>query len=676
MELRQRQESILDPRRVTLGLLVVLVLFAGLISRLWYLQIMRGDDFSIASVRNRIREVPRPAPRGLIYDRDGSLLLSNRPFFDLVVIPQYLTVPETTFNVLAELFHLDLEVIHARMKAGAGLPNFAPVAIKRNLSLHEVALVENVKFFLPGVDVETQPRRFYRRGESAHLFGYLDEISGRELDSYQNRFPDSGYVSQSTVGKMGVEKKFESYLRGRTGREYLQVDAFGRLQTTNSFDFGDMQNQKARRGHDIYLTIDRELQNAAIEAFKNKNGALVALDPRSGAVLAYVSNPNFSLSVFQDGLSNEDWQELKSNPFKPLIDKVTGGAYPPGSTYKIITAIAALEEGVVRPSRVFNCNGSFTLGNGRWRCWKRSGHGPVDLFEAMAVSCDVWFYQVGNLLGVDKIAKWAREFGFGEKAGLDLNRERAGIVPSTEWKLRTHGVPWQQGDTINVSIGQGYNLTTPLQVVNAFAALANGGTLYRPYLLKKVVDENGQTLEEGRSEVIGKIPMQPWVLKAVKRSVKEVVHSDIGTAKGIRMSEVTISGKTGTAQTAALKRTRDIDNIHLLQRDHAWFAAYSPSEKAEIAVVVLSEYDGGGGSTQAAPIAREVVEAYWRKKKPEWFVERDRLAQLKKKKKAAPPVVDEVLPAVPSEGPELPEDPEFYLEAPPMPQDLERPTSP
>lgn len=670
MESRARQESIIDARRIYIGVLAVLVLFLALLSRLWYLQILRGEDFSIASERNRIREVAQPAPRGLIYDREGELLLSNQPFFDLVIIPQYLSDREKTYGVLAELFHLDTGTIAKRMENASALPNFAPVAIKKNLTLHEVALVESVKFFLPGVDVETKPRRFYRRSESAHLYGYLDEISGRELEAYKIRFPESDYEAQSTIGKMGVEKKFESVLRGKRGREFLLVDAFGRLQTAKAFEFVGMKNEPAARGNDLYLTIDRQVQQAAMEAFKNKNGALVALDPRSGAIRAYVSNPNFSLALFQEGLSTEDWQSLQSNPFKPLLDKVTGGAYPPGSTYKIITAIAALEEGVVQPSRVYNCNGMFTLGNGRWRCWKRTGHGPVNMYQAMAVSCDVWFYQVGNLLGVDRIAKWAQLFGFGERTGLDLNMELPGIVPSTSWKMRTRGVPWQQGDTINVSIGQGYNLTTPIQIVNAFAALGNGGTLYRPYLLDKVVNARGEILEQGASKVVRKIPIKPWVLAAVQRSVKEVVHSEIGTARKIHMKEITISGKTGTAQTAALKRTKDIDNIHLLQRDHAWFAAYSPSEDPEIAVVVLSEYDGGGGSTDAAPIARDVIEAYWRQKDPAMFVERDRLARQTSKRPM--PLADEVLPAVHSEGPELPEDPEYYLDAPTVPAEPEQ----
>ncbi len=683
MDTRQRPELVVDPSRVMIGAFIVLAVISGLVMRLWYLQIVRGDDFLIASERNRLREVPRPAPRGLIYDRDGSLMLTNRPFFDLVIVPQYLSEREKTIAILADLFHLTPEAIEKRLENAVSLPKFAPVEIKKNLSLHEVALVESVKFFLPGVDVETKPRRAYERNESAHLLGYLDEITGRELDAYKGRYPEGEYESQSTVGKMGVEKKFEANLRGRKGIDYLQVDAHGRLQTKRNFDFGDASAREPKRGNDLFLTLDKEVQDAALEAFKNKNGALVALDPNTGEVLAYVSNPNFSLSMFQDGLTSEDWQALQSNPFKPLLDKVTGGAYPPASTYKVMTAIAALEEEVVAPSRVYNCNGSFSLGSGKWRCWKRTGHGPVNLYQAIAMSCDVWFYQVGNLVGVDKIAKWAKLFGFGEKTGLDLNMELPGIVPSTAWKLRTRGVPWLQGDTINISIGQGYNLTTPIQLANAYAAIANGGTLYRPYVLRKIVNAAGQVVESGAPKVIRKIEIKESVLAVIHQALKDVVQSPFGTAQKIRLENVTISGKTGTAQNAALKRTKDTENVQLLQKDHAWFAAYSPSESPQIVVVVLSEYDGGGGSSQAAPIARDVISAFWHKRDPEKFPQVSGASQTKgagasssplsgsqhdgtRQPSARPPARANQEVIVPPEAPELPQNPALYLEERPQ----------
>ncbi|MCA2959229.1 MAG: penicillin-binding protein 2 [Silvanigrellales bacterium] len=655
-----RNESLVDNKRLYFalgGFLILLVLLAG---RLWYLQILKGKDFAIASERNRVREVTKPAPRGLIYDADGNLLLANRPFFDLVIIPQYLQNRQETIRIVSDLFSIPAEQIERRLNEAQGIPHFVPVRIKRNLSLHEVALVESNKFFLPGVDVDTAPRRDYVQNESAHLFGYLGEVTPKELDSLNSASRDYQYRLGSIIGKLGVEKKYEQYLRGVEGKDYLQVDAYGRLQSSSALDFGLNQKKLGRRGYDVYLTLDDEVQRAAVEAFRNKNGALVALDPRNGAVLGYVSNPNFSLSMYQDGLTSEDWQLLQNNPFKPLLDKVTGGAYPPGSTFKIVTAIAALEEGVVNESRAWPCNGVFTLGNGRWRCWKKEGHGWVNLRRAIELSCDVYFYQVGNLLGVDRIAKWARAFGLGEKTGLDLNMEVPGIVPSTDWKLRARAQPWQSGDTINVSIGQGYNLMTPIQIANLFAAMGNGGKVFRPYLLKKVVDEAGQVVAEEKPLERHRVQMRPENLALVKAGLFDVVNSPTGTGKKSKVEGFTVAGKTGTAQTSALRKPSEQEDVAFQLRDHAWFAAYSPAENPEIAVVALSENDGGGGGSNAAPIVQKVLEAYWRKRHPEKFPKRTAAADLAQKldEEPVPPMVD-ILPAVVPERSELaPESPD------------------
>ena len=383
-------------------------------------------------------------------------------------------------------------------------------------------------------------------------------------------------------------------------------------------------SKPAERGNDVHLTIDSNLQSVAIDAFRNKNGALCVMNPQTGAILAYVSNPNYKLSIYQDGLTANDWQMLRSNPFKPLLDKVTGGAYPPGSTFKIITAIAGLEEGVITSERRFNCPGYFTLGNGRWKCWKHTGHGSLNLPQALQNSCDVYFYSVGNLLGIDRIAKWAKLFGLGERTGLDLNMELPGIVPSSEWKLRSKGMPWLSGDTINCSIGQGYNLYTPLQILCAFAAMGNGGKLYKPYLLKKVVNKQGKVILEEKPTLVRNIVMKPENLAAVKKGLYDVVNGSPSTARKARVEGFSVSGKTGTAQTSALKFTKGIarDDVAFQALDHAWFACFSPSEIPEIAVVVFSEYDGGGGGANAAPIAQQIVEAYWKKKFPNMFIKK------------------------------------------------------
>ncbi|KAB8040344.1 penicillin-binding protein 2 [Silvanigrella paludirubra] len=635
---RSKQESVSDPNRRNIIVSCFLGITAAITARLWYLQIIKGTDFSVASARNRVREITRPAPRGLIYDRYSRILLSNRLFFDLIVIPQYLQNRPKTLSIVSDLFHIPLAQIERKLLESQANPKFVPVRIKRNLSLHEVATLESNKFFLPGVDVDSAPRRDYLGNESAHLFGYLGEVTSKELDILNSQVTNYQYRVGSIIGKTGIERKYERYLRGGEGREALLVDALGRLQADSSLDISLNLSRPAQRGNDVYLTIDSDLQNVATEAFRNKNGAVCAIDPNNGEILVYLSNPNYKLAMYQDGLTMEDWQNLRSNPFKPLLDKVTGGAYPPGSTFKIIVAIAALEEGIVTPDRKFNCPGYFVLGNGRWKCWKHTGHGPVNMSSALSLSCDVYFYNVGNLVGIDRIAKWGRLFGLGERTGLDLNMELPGISPSTEWKLRTKGLPWLSGDTINASIGQGFNLCTPIQILNAFAAVGNGGTLYKPHFLKKIIDSQGKTIFEEKQTEIRQIKMNPTNLAVIKKGLHDVVEASDGTAKKARVPGFTVSGKTGTAQTSALKFTKGInpEDVAFKALDHAWFAAYSPSENPEIAVVVFSEYEGGGGGANAAPIAQQIIEGYWRKKFPEKFAKPTKMAINSPKEKEVP----------------------------------------
>lgn len=666
---RIRPDNIVETRRIYVVLATFLAVVGSLTLRLWYLQVLKGKDFAVASERNRFREVTRPAPRGLIFDSGGDLLLANRPFFDLVVIPQYLQDKEKTFRIVSELFHIPLEQISKKLEESEGVPKFVPVRIKRNLSLHEVALIESNKFFLPGIDVDTAPRRDYRRNESAHLFGYLGEVTPKELDQLNSRTRDFQYRVGAIIGKQGIEKKYEGYLRGQEGRDLLQVDAFGRLQTNTLMDLGSLQSKAARKGMDVYLTIDKDVQQAAIDAFRDKNGAVVAIDPRSGAVLAYVSQPNFPLSIYQDGLRPEDWQTIQSNPFKPLLDKVTGGAYPPGSTFKLITGIAAIEEGVVGPERTFFCNGAFSLGSGRWRCHKKEGHGTVNLRLAMEKSCDVYFYQVGNLLGVDRIAKWAKAFGLGELTGLDLNMELPGIAPSTEWKLRTRNQQWQQGDTINVSIGQGYNLTTPIQIANLYAAFGSGGKLFRPYLLQKVMDEAGRVVVEEKPLLRREVLMQPATMEIIRQSLVDVTERGTGTRAKVKGFQV--AAKSGTAQTSALRRESEMDEVAFQLRDHAWFVAYAPANAPEISVVAFSEYDGGHGGSEAGPIAQKVLEAYLRKHHPDKFPEDPVSAvsaarNARQQEASVPAASPDVLPAEVPERPEAPR-PEELPEQRPAP---------
>lgn len=675
MAYERGSDSVVNAKRVYTVLIAVLLYCVFMTGRFWYLQVIKGKEFLVASERNQFREVARPAPRGLIFDRNGAQLLSNRPFFDLVIIPQYLPKKdrEKTVRIISELFHIPVEFIEKKLSESVAVPKFVPIRVKRNLALHEVAMVESNKFFIPGIDVDIVPRRDYGHGEQAHLLGYLGEVGTKELDKLNSQSKNFSYHIGSIIGKLGVEKKYEQYLRGFEGKDFLQVDAQGRLNSDAGDDIGADRRMEAKRGFDVFLTIDADVQRAAYDAFRNKNGALIAVNARNGEVLAYVSNPNFSLGLYQDGLSGEDWQSLQTNPFKPLLDKVTGGAYPPGSTYKMLTAIAALEEGVVTPDRTYHCNGVFTFAGIPWRCWKKGGHGTVNMRRAVEQSCDVYFYQVGNLLGADRIAKWGKLFGLGEKTGLDLNMEVEGILPSTEWKLRVKNVPWQGGDTINMAIGQGFNLTTPIQIAMAYAAMGNGGHLYRPFVLKKILDTRGKILKEEKPLERRFIPLKEETIRIVGGGLYDVVMSPTGTGKRAQVKGFTVSGKTGTAQTAALKKTKDkdLDDVAFQQRDHAWFAAFSPSENAEIAVVALSEYDGGGGGAQAAPIVQKVLEAYWRKKHPEKFPGAPADLLLSKRAAVHQFLPSETLPGQASESPEnrpLVEDVPDVTDTPELPE--------
>lgn len=610
-------ETISDPKRRNAILYIFYSLSAIFLARLWYLQILKGRDFSIAAMRNRIREVIQLPPRGIIYDASNKPLLSNQLFYDLIIIPQYLQNKEKTLAMVSNLFHIPEKILEKKINETRTNPKFVPISIKKNLSFHEVATLESVKFFLPGVEITSVPRRDYNGNESAHLFGYLSEVTPKDLDILNSQNPSDPYHVGSIIGKTGIESKYEKYLRGQEGKDILLVDAFGRLQTETDYNFVADKDIPAEKGNDIYLTIDGDLQNAAQDAFRNKNGALCALDPRSGAILAYISNPNFKLSVYQDGLTANDWQILRANPFKPLLDKVTGGAYPPGSTFKTVVSIAALEEGIITQDTKINCPGYFMLGNHEWKCDKHTGHGVLNLPQAIAMSCDVYFFTVGKMMGIDRITKWAKLFGLGEKTGLDLNMELPGIVPSTDWKLRTKGVPWTGGDTINSSIGQGFNLYTPIQILNMMAAVGNGGNLYKPYLLEKVLDRSGKVIFEEKPTLIRKINMNPLNWEAVKKGLQGAIMPG-GTAVKAQVKGFSVSGKTGTAQNSTLKATKgkSRDDIPFQTLDHAWFTGYSsknPEDIPQIAIVVFSEYDGGFGGQNAAPIAQKVIEAYWKK---------------------------------------------------------------
>jgi penicillin-binding protein 2 len=611
-----KQDSLLVESRFLWASLSVLVLLSGLFFRLWYVQIYQGEYYQGISERNRVRKIEIPAPRGIIYDRNGDVILGNSPFYDLVYIPQYVQDRDTTFKVLSRLLHVPTNRFETRLEMAQGQPKFLPITLKRNLSQHEVSMIEANKIFLPGIEVRVAPRRDYGPDVPPHLVGYLREIDPKGLQKLNKDASGNPYLIGDLVGKQGIEARWEKHLRGKRGYRLIQVDAFGRQ--TQGFEERGWQfpSAPAIPGSDLELTLDKELQKIAREAFNGKNGAVVVLNPQNGEILAAVSEPGFDPRAMQNGLSAEEWRRLTEHPFKPFLDKTTGGEFPPGSVYKAVVALAALEERVVDENKTYFCPGHFTLGNRLFYCHERHGHGTVNLIKAMLKSCDVYFYQVGVELGVDRIAKYAKALGLGQMLNFGLNMERPGLVPTSAWKMLVHRFPWAAGDTPNVSIGQGYNLITPIQMANLYATIANGGKVWRPYVVNRVTNHVGEIIYEHQPELIHEVTeIKPQTFDMIRQSLMAVVMDPQGTGKNAIVPGVTVAGKTGSVQVVSLKKNRNQGDVSMNWKEHAMFAAFSPVEHAEIAVAVVSQNDPiGGGGRSAAPVAGKIIAAYWKLK--------------------------------------------------------------
>jgi len=458
-----------------------------------------------------------------------------------------------------------------------------------------LAAIEVHRFDLPGVIVNIRPVRHYINKQSAsHLIGYLSEINPDELTC--GKFP--GCKRGDFIGKFGVEKAYEQFLRGQRGGQQVEVNAVGQVVRV-------LETVKARPGHNIYLTIDHVLQEKAESLLETKTGAVVAMDPGSGHILALVSSPSFDQNTFVSGMSPEKWNALKSNPFRPMRNKVVQGKYPPASTYKILTAIAGLEENVIDENTTFFCPGHYKFGNRVYLCWKKGGHGNVDVTKALAESCDVFFYQEGQKLGVDRLARYAKACGFGSPTGISLDHEAAGLIPTAKWKKHRTGIPWQGGETLSVAIGQGYNLVTPLQMLIFTSALATKGLRYKPLIVKKIETAEGKIVKTSEPQFVDRLPASKRTLGIITKGLWQVVNDRRGTAWSSRVEGIDISGKTGTAQIVRRKSndtTRDEDaDLPDRFKAHAWFISYAPSDDPKIAVSVIVEH-GEHGSSTAAPI--------------------------------------------------------------------------
>jgi len=593
-------------RRFIISSLIIVGVFCVLALRLWYLQILEVDHYRDLSERNRIRYVAIQAPRGAIFDRHGTLLVDNRPAFTVSALRQGIDDRKQLFHSLGELLDVDEEQLEERWQAGQGLPRYRPLPLLDDVGRQAMEKVQENSVDLPGILVEVKPFRDYPYGEmAAHLFGYLGEVTEEELG--KSEF--AGYRSGEMVGKTALENLFEDRLRGTAGQKRIEVNVRGR-------ELRQVTTRAPLPGQRLYLTIDTTLQQAAEKALGDRAGAIVALDVNNGEILAFVSRPTFDPAWFARGITGEEWRSLVDNSQHPMTNKVLRGQYPPGSTFKMVVALAALEAGTATPSTRVQCNGSMRLGRSyEYRCWKRGGHGSVDLHKAIKESCDVWFYTVGLEAGIDRIASAAKRLGLGQKLGFPFGGERSGLIPNRAWKKKRFGTSWYDGETVISSIGQGFVLTTPLQLATMAATLANGGTVWRPQIVQKIVNLEGGTEWLLKPEKISETVWPAESLKAVKSAMESVVNDIGGTAWRSRLKKVRFAGKTGTAQV--IKRKSDEEEkrdkgeeIPYQYRDHALFVSYAPVENPQIAVAVVVEH-GGHGSSAAAPVAKAMYEAYF-----------------------------------------------------------------
>ena len=587
-------------RRLRLLQTVIVIGLCLLLARAWHLQVVRGDYFLRLSENNRLRSLRTKSLRGKLLDRHGHVLADNRAAYTLMAVPEDLPPADKLRALLQGLnLEVDIEALNLYRSAAA----FKPIPVQRDLPRNRVAYFAEHRMDFPGLFLEVEPLRFYPHATlAAHLIGYLGEISELQLQ----RLNDRSYYPGDLIGQYGLEQTYETILRGQHGTRRVEVDAFGR----------EIQLITARPpepGINLVLTLELDLQQLAEQLLETHTGSIIALDPQNGQILALASSPAFDPNSFAARLSAAEWTALTTNPKHPLHNRALQGQYPPGSIFKIITALAGLEEGAITPFTTEFCPGYHIYGHRTYRDWKAGGHGTVDLREALSQSCDVYFYRLGQELGIDRIAPHGYAFGLGQPSGFAPAIEKGGLMPSTRWKRQARGQPWYSGETLSVAIGQGYTLMTPIQAASMIATLANGGTLYKPYIVLRQEQADGTILQEQEPTVIRRLKANPQHVLAVQQGLWKAVHSPHGTAKNARHEHIAIAGKTGTAQVIRLPEYNSIrqhqDQLPEYQRDHAWFVAFAPFDAPRIAVVVMIEHAGKGGS-QFASYAKTLIQAY------------------------------------------------------------------
>jgi len=582
-----------DPgRKRIVGMsIAVSVALLVIVCQLWYLQVLEGGRFQEASDKNRIRIRPIAAPRGILFDRNGLPLVDNRPAFTLSLIPRELERDldkrDATLGRLAVLLQIPFQELQDAV-AKVSSDSFLPVRIRRGLSIADMQKVEEWKLELPGVIVEVEPQRVYPNSRfAAHLLGYVREANDEQLKQGRYRRGDM-------VGQTGLERLLDEFLRGKDGGERIEVDAMGRPVRL-------VQSTEPHPGAQVVTTVNRRVQEVAEKLMEGKTGAVVVMDPRNGDVLAMVSTPAFEIDRFTGTIDRDAWLRVMKDPEFPLLNRTIQSQYPPGSIFKMVLTAAGLQEGTLTPSDSVHCQGEFPFGGRVFRDWKKEGHGTVDLMGAMAQSCDVFFYNAGLKVGAPAMAKYASAFGFGVATGIELGTEKLGLIPAPKSLRKGKPPVWHAGETVNMSIGQGQLLATPMQIARFMSAIANGGVLWKPRLVQRIERPDRGVVWSDAGTVNGHVELNPAVWAFLRRSLWAVVNTSNGTGIAARIPGLDIAGKTGTAQTIANSKSEK-------GQDHAWFASFAPARDPEVVIVVLVERGGHGGS-MAAPIARQIYNA-------------------------------------------------------------------
>ncbi len=575
--------------------LVLLVFFVFFLS-FWRLQILKHAHYRELSLKNIVKKVEIFAPRGSIVDRFNRKLVENRFIFSLSLKREYLQRKDEVFEKLSKIVHVDHEYIQNEIQRKKGLPYFIPVLLKKRMNFEELSLIESRKTDLPEVSIIFEPvRRYPYEGSASHVLGYMGAISREDAFIYGELNPNT------TIGKTGIEKSYDELLRGENGWIEYIVDSEGKILKRSGI-------KPFQSGNILKLTLDIDLQRFVEDQLKGEKGSVIVMDPRDGGILAMASSPTYDLSLFTPSISLENWSFLLENPDKPLLNRALQGLYSPGSIFKIILAIAGMSEGIIKPEETIFCPGYINIGSEVYRCWKGGGHGHVNLYRAVVESCNVYFYNLGRWLGPEKIKNYAKLFGLGEFTGIDIPGEMQGIVPEPQWKENFKNEPWYPGDTVILSIGQGYIILTPLQIANFISTVANNGTKMLPHLLEGFYDKNGKFNKIEWKIRETKISIEKKYFETIKKCMWGVVN-DSGTGRATKIQGLDVCGKTGTAEVVSRERAKQI-------KPHAWFAGFAPLQDPEIVVVVVLENSGKGGE-KAAPIARNIFLRYFGMPVPE-----------------------------------------------------------